>query len=153
MHIHLRGRGGGSSRIMVCSQHRGCKGKGADQGQADTGGWSQGSLANGGGLGLDPRAGGVGSPAVGQTKWCRPQPAHPFISAAPSSLVPPFYSVCGSIWVGLGRGRKGSVRAVCTREIFESRPAGSRSVGPLGAPAKAWDSRGCRKGLSDQAKG
>lgn len=110
-------------------------------------------FGKGGGLGLDPRAGGVGSPAVGQTKWCRPQPAHPFISAAPSSLVPPFYSVCGSIWVGLGRGRKGSVRAVCTREIFESRPAGSRSVGPLGAPARAWNSRGAGKDCQTKRKG
>jgi hypothetical protein len=98
-----------------------------------------------GGLGLDPRAGGVERPAAGQTKWSQPQPARPPFHLCGSFLLgPPFYSVCGSIWVGLGRGRKGSLRAVCTREIFESGPAGNRSFGPLGAPSKSLNPQGCR---------
>lgn len=59
-----------------------------------------------GGLGLDPRAGGVERPAAGQTKWSQPQPAHPFISAAPSSLVPlSTLSVGPSGWAWGGEGR------------------------------------------------
>jgi len=66
----------------------------------------KGALVKRGGLGLDPRAGGVERPAAGQTKWSRPQPAHPFISAAPSSLVPlSTLSVGPSGWAWGGEGR------------------------------------------------
>lgn len=80
--------------------------KGLTRGKQTLGDGLKGVWQRGGGLGLDPRAGGVGSPAVGQTKWCRPQPAHPFISAAPSSLVPlSTLSVGPSGWAWGGEGR------------------------------------------------
>lgn len=80
--------------------------KGLARGKRTLGDGLKGALARRGGFGVDPRAGGVGNPAVGQTKWSRPQPAHPFISAAPSSLAP--FLLC--LWVhlgGLGAGKEG----------------------------------------------
>lgn len=80
--------------------------KGRARGKRTLGDGLKGALARRGGFGVDPRAGGVGNPAVGQTKWSRPQPAHPFISAAPSSLVPlSTLSVGPSGWAWGGEGR------------------------------------------------
>lgn len=103
-----------------------------------------------GNFGEDGRAwAGPQSRRGGETS-CRTDQVEPAAARPPFHLCgsfllgPPFYSVCGSIWVGLGRGRKGSLRAVCTREIFESEPAGNRSFGSLGAPSKSLNLQGCR---------
>lgn len=68
--------------------------KGASEGQAEAGGWSRGSLNKEGGLGWTPESGrGWESSWEGPADCAEPTrcplPAHPFISAAPSSLVLP----------------------------------------------------------------
>lgn len=100
-------------------------------------GWSRESLNKRGRGGLDPQE--QEGPAVqlgGSSRHAgpSPQPAHPFISAAPSSLALPSACVCGSFrWVW-GGGRKGGVSVGSSDWIdllckwsSEQRPAGGQS--------------------------